>query len=348
VRLVFGELPDLPHLAELPNRGPGADLTGRTAALLVDLPVETSPTGWRFAGRPGRDMRRAASLLSADLDALEEVAAGYQGPLKIAVCGPWTLAATIELVRSQDPALADAGAVADLAASLAEGVRSHVTDVRRRVPGATVLLQLDEPALPAVLAGGVPTASGLNQLPAPDQASAESTLRSVIDAAATFTLVHCCAEAFPFGIIKGAGADGLGFDLSRLRRGDEEALAEAAEAGLGIFAGAVPALPAAAGAGTAVAGAVTSPDDAERAGAAGPPPAARVAGRVGRLWQRMGWPAGRREGAPAARSADVASQVVLTPAGGLAGATPGYARAALARCREAARLLPELIEEGRW
>jgi hypothetical protein len=62
----------------------------------------------------------------------------------------------------------------------------------------------------------------------------------------------------------------------------------------------------------------------------------------------MGWPAGRREGAPAARSADVASQVVLTPAGGLAGATPGYARAALARCREAARLLPELIEEGRW
>jgi hypothetical protein len=38
--------------------------------------------------------------------------------------------------------------------------------------------------------------------------------------------------------------------------------------------------------------------------------------------------------------------VVLTPACGLAGASPGYARAALAQCREAARLLPELIEEG--
>ena len=43
----------------------------------------------------------------------------------------------------------------------------------------------------------------------------------------------------------------------------------------------------------------------------------------------------------------VAAQVVLTPACGMAGATPDYARAAMARCREAARLLPELIEEER-
>lgn len=42
VAVVLGELPDLPHLPELPARGAGADLTGRTAALLVDLPVETT------------------------------------------------------------------------------------------------------------------------------------------------------------------------------------------------------------------------------------------------------------------------------------------------------------------
>src|SRR5689334_9634345 len=35
--IVVGELPDLPHLPELPNRGLGADLLGRSAALLVDL-----------------------------------------------------------------------------------------------------------------------------------------------------------------------------------------------------------------------------------------------------------------------------------------------------------------------
>jgi ammonia channel protein AmtB len=55
----------------------------------------------------------------------------------------------------------------------------------------------------------------------------------------------------------------------------------------------------------------------------------------------MGWPATSGAG-----RGDVAGQVVLTPACGLAGASPAYARAALAHCREAARLLPELIEEG--
>jgi len=328
-RLIFGELPDLPYLAELPARGPGAELTGRATALLVDLPAELTPTGWRFAARPGRDLRRAHSLLSADLDALEEVADGYQGSLKIQICGPWTLAATIELSRSQDPALADPGAVADLTASLAEGIAAHVADVRSRVPGARVLLQLDEPALPAVIAGEVPTASGLNRLPVPETSSLETGLGAIISAAATFTVVHCCAASVPFGIILGAGADGAGCDLSQLGRAQEDALAEVVEAGLGILAGVLPA---------------TGPadlDDAERAGARQPPSARQTADRVVEVWRRMGWPAAGGD------PGSVAAQVVLTPAGGLAGATPGYARDAMARCREAARLLPELIEEGR-
>jgi hypothetical protein len=331
-RLVFGELPDLPHLAELPDRGPGADLTGRTAAILVDMPAEVTPAGWRFAARPGRDLRRARSLLSADLDALEEVADGYQGPLKIQICGPWTLAATIELTRSQNPALADPGAFADLTASLAEGTAAHVASVRERVPGAHVLLQLDEPALPAVIAGEVPTASGLNRLPVPEAASLETGLGTVISAAATFTVVHCCAMSVPFGIIRGAGADGAAFDVSKLGRAAEDALAEVVEAGLGILAGVVPAT-----------GQVAAADlsDAERAGAGQPPSARRTAERVTGLWRRMGWPAA--EGGPGG----VTAQVVLTPACGMAGASPGYAREAMAHCREAARLLPELIEEER-
>jgi hypothetical protein len=328
-RLVFGELPDLPHLPELPARGPGADLTGRAATLLVGLPAEVTPSGWRFAARPGRDLLRAQNLLSADLDALEEVADGYQGPLKIQICGPWTLAATIELTRSQDPALADAGAVADLTASLAEGVTAHVADVRQRIPGAHVLLQLDEPALPAVLAGEVPTASGLNRLPAAEASSLEAGLRAIISAAATFTVVHCCAMSVPFGIIKGAGADGVGCDLSKLRRTGEDALAEVVEAGLGILAGVVPALgPEAA-----------AVDHAERADAPRSRSARQAAEQVTGLWRRMGWPGDGPGG--------VAAQVVLTPACGMAGATPGYARGAMECCREAARLLPELIEEGR-
>jgi hypothetical protein len=341
-RLVFGELPDLPHLAELPDRGPGAELTGRTAAMLVGLPVELTSTGWRFTGRPGRDLRRAHGFLSADLDALEEVADGYGGSLKIQVCGPWTLAATIELIRSQDPALADPGAVGDLTASLAEGLAAHVAEVRKRVPGARIVVQVDEPALPAVIAGQVPTASRLNRLPIPEPADLEARLGSIVSAARAFTLVHCCALSVPFGIIKGAGADGAGCDLGALAPTEEDALAEAVEVGLGIVAGVIPAT------GTA--------------GAPEPPPSGRAARMVTALWQRMGWPVARDGGAgPAGRAGPVQggseggmgrqvgggvpAQVVLAPACGMAGATPDYARAAMARCREAARLLPELIEE---
>jgi methionine synthase II (cobalamin-independent) len=60
----------------------------------------------------------------------------------------------------------------------------------------------------------------------------------------------------------------------------------------------------------------------------------RVARRVADAWRRMGLP-------PAA----CASQVVITPACGLAGASPAGARATLKRAREAARILPELMEE---
>ena len=149
---MFDELPDLPHLPELPDRGPGADMTGRTAALLVDMPVQTTSRGWQLADRPGRDLSIAAGYWSEDLDVLEEVADGYTGPLKIQVCGPWTLAASLELSHSVNPALADPGAVADLAESLAEGLAAHAADVRKRVPGATLVVQIDEPSLPAVLA----------------------------------------------------------------------------------------------------------------------------------------------------------------------------------------------------
>ena len=72
IRLVFGELPDLPHLPELPARGAGADMIGRGGALLLDLPVEIVPSGWRLTARSGRDGREARDHLARDLDALEE------------------------------------------------------------------------------------------------------------------------------------------------------------------------------------------------------------------------------------------------------------------------------------
>ena len=314
--VVLGELPGFPHLPELPARGPGSDLTGRTAALLVDLPVETGPRGWRFALRPGRDQRRAAGLLAEDLDVMQQAADGYAGPFKIQLAGPWTLAATIELNRSQNPALADPGAVADLVTSLAEGAAAHVAEVRKRLPAATVVLQLDEPVLPAVLAGAVPSASGLNRVGAVDTAVTSDGLRTVLTAGAAFSVVHCCAPEYPFGMIKDSGAGAISFDLRQLGPGAEDQIAELAEAGMGILAG------------------VLDTRDTKRMITAASPAPRELASNVIELWHRAGLPA-----------ATLAGQVVISPACGLAGFSPACARAAVAGCLQAARILPELAAE---
>ena len=240
VRLVLGELPDLPHLPELPARGPGADLTGRGLALLVDLHADVQPSGWRFADAAGRDERRAESFLREDLDALEELAEGYVGPLKIQVAGPWTLASTVELSHG-DKALADRGACRDLAASLAEGLAAHVADVRRRLPGATLLVQLDEPALPGVLAGTVPTASGFGRLRSVEPPVAEELLAKVLRALPddVLSVVHCCAADVPVALLRRAGAGAVSLDLRLAtnrpeRDAFENDLGEAIEAGVAV------------------------------------------------------------------------------------------------------------------
>jgi methionine synthase II (cobalamin-independent) len=311
-QMIHDELPDLPFLAELPDRGPGADIIGRTAALLVDIPVDVTPRGWRIAERPGRDMSRARTMLSSDLDALEEVLYGFDGLVKIQLAGPWTLAAAIEQNRSLTPALADPGLVQDLAASLAEGAAAHVADVAKRLPEATLLVQFDEPSLPAVADGAIPTASGLSRVRPVDEEILRARLGEVLAATRAYTVVHCCAPGYPFGIITSAGADAVSFDLGLLKHGDYDTFAETVEGGSGLLIGALPF--------TAVAGSAPSPE--------------RIADSVREVWQRIGLP-----------PADCAPQVVITPACGLAGAAPAQARDALRRCREAGRILPELMAE---
>jgi methionine synthase II (cobalamin-independent) len=312
--VIMGELPDFPFLPELPGRGVGADMIGRTAALLVDLPVETTPGGWKLATRPGRDQRRAASFLAFDLDAAQQAADGYRGPYKISVCGPLTLAAGIELSRSLNPALADPGALADLVHSLAEGLAQHVRGLRERIPGATIVVQLDEPSLPAVLAGHVPTASALNMVRELDDTAARAALGPVLAATTAATVVHCCAPDYPFLLVKDAGADAVSFDLATVGRGNLDALSEVADAGLGLLVGALP-----------------TEQDPDRK----PRPPKETADAVVTLWHRMTLDPRR-----------LAEQVVVTPACGLAGLSPQLARTALAHCREAARIAPELAEEA--
>lgn len=297
VALVFGELPDLPHLPELPARGPGAGLIGRSAALLVDLPVDLQPTGWRMVSRPGRDLHRAMDLLARDLDALQQHAADYHGWLKLQVTGPWTLAAGIELHRG-DRVLADPTAVRDLGESLAEGLRLHLADVAGRLPSAHLLLQLDEPSLPAVLAARVPTASGFGTLRGISEQQASDVFRPLLDVlAGTPVVVHCCAADPPLQLLTDLGVD-LSVDVSQLGHRHDDDLGVAVEAGRKLYLGVVPS------------------EDGDL------PDGPAV---VRDLWARLGFPAEQ-----------LPDTVVVTPRCGLAGASPAHARQAMAAARNIA------------
>ncbi|MET7421612.1 methionine synthase [Dactylosporangium sp. NPDC005555] len=233
-RIVLGELPDLPYLPELPDRGAGADMIGRGGALLTELPIDLYAGRWRVASRAGHDLRVALDFLDRDLDTMTDQASSFEGVFKIQVPGPWTLAASLQLPIG-GALLRDHGATRDLASSLADGVRAHVASVRARLPHSTILLQVDEPSLPAVLAGRVPSESGYATLRSVSSSVARSSLASVIDAAGVPVVVHCCAPDVPFSLLREAGATAIALDLSLIS--DLDALGEQIDGGMALFAG---------------------------------------------------------------------------------------------------------------
>jgi methionine synthase II (cobalamin-independent) len=315
VRQVLDALPDFPHLPELPNRGGGAEMVGRTAAVLSDLHVDLQPVGWRLlpgGAGAGRDERRAGDFLSRDLDALQEAADGYVGPLKVQLTGPWTLAAALELPKGGS-ALLDVGAARDVSDALADGLAAHLADVSARVPGAQLFLQLDEPGLPAVLAGHIPTPSGFSVVPAVEEHTALERLQTVLGAATAAGAqvgVHCCAPAPPLRLLHAAGVGFLSFDVTAAAgEVDLDAVGEAVEAGVRIVAGVLP--------GTGVVTRELSDP-------------ARTVEPVRRLWRRLGF-------APET----LGETVTVSVSCGMAGATPAYAQAAMRAVQRAARLLAD-------
>ena len=308
VRTVLGELPDLPHLPELPGRGAAATMTGRALAVVSELGADLQPAGWRLTDAPGVDQRRARSLLAQDLDRVEEQTQGYQGPFKVQVAGPWTLAATVEKPRG-DKVLSDVGACRELAQALAEGLGTHVADLRRRLGGVDrLVVQVDEPALAAVLAGSVPTASGFHRHRSVEPSEASTALGWVFEAitgAGAEPWAHSCAGGTPLGLLRGAGARGLSVDLGLQSAADHDALAEALEAGDTVVLGVVDSVDPA-----------TAPGDGQ------------VAEQVMRWLEMLGLD-----------PHDLGDRLVLSPTCGLAGASYGWSRRALATLRGAATRL---------
>lgn len=303
--VVVGELHGLTHLAELPARGVGADLIGRAGAVLIDIAVDTVPRGYRLVPRPGAVVRRARSLLEEDIDALEEAweKAGLRGsgrPVKVQVPGPVTLAAELELSGGHR-AITDRGAVRDLTASLAEGTAAHRATVARRLE-TEVVVQFDEPLLPAALAGRLTGVTSLTPVHPVDEPTAIELLDICAGAAGAPVSVHCCASDVPWKLLQRSIVDAVAVDALGLAADDLDGLGQFIDSGRTVLLGVVPAR------------------------AVSPRPAVeQVAQAAAAITDRLGF--GR---------AVLAQRIGITPACGLAGADAEWARTAVELCQKAA------------
>ncbi|RAX44140.1 hypothetical protein DQ354_16950 [Arthrobacter sp. AQ5-06] len=307
-RIIRGELgsPHLPFLAELPDRGVGSDALGRTAALLVEMAVDVQPYGWRLVDRPGKDFRRAASALSTDINVLADVAGAEdtRAPeIKLQLLGPLSLAAGLHL-HNGERALIDYGARRDIADSLAAGVGGYLSRISSAVPGARLVVQVDEPDIAAVLGGTIPTSSGYRTLRAVGGQEVTESWQVVIEAlraaGATEIVVSVPEIEAPIDRIIAAGADGVAVPLKALTTRQWEQLATAVEAGKRIWAGAL---------------------DGSRGTL---PKVADVVESVWRPWHQLGL------------SASALGSIRVTPSAGLAGHTPSTATAVLGRLTQVA------------
>ncbi|MGO9286600.1 methionine synthase [Mycobacterium sp.] len=309
--VVVGELgAALAHLVELPARGVGADIVGRAGALLIDVAIDTVPRGYRIAARPGAVTRRAVSLLDEDIDALEEAweTAGMRGsgrPVKVQAPGPITLAAELELSNGHR-AISDLGAVNDIAASLAEGVAAHRASVSRRLD-TPVVVQFDEPSLPAAVTGRLAGVTALSPVAPIDETLATAMLDICAAAAGAEVSVHSCRAAIPWKVLQRSNINAVSVDAGTLQVADLDAIAEFLESGRVV-----------------VLGVVSSSAPPRR------PAVEEVAGAVVTITDRLGF----------SRSA-LRDRVGITPACGLAAATPQWARTAIGLARRAAEAFAE-------
>jgi len=171
-------------------------------------------------------------------------------------------------------------------------------------------VQIDEPALPSVLAGRLPTASGFGRIRAIDPTVAAEGLRDVVAAAGDrHTVVHCCAPDVPLVLLRDTGVKAVSVDIAGLSPKAWESLAATVESGVDLWAGVIPT--------------GDNHTDHTRLNVTD------VIGPLVEAWRRVGLPV-----------SDL-SRVTLTPACGLAGLTPSGARRVQRLTVDAARALTE-------
>jgi hypothetical protein len=205
--------------------------------------------------------------------------------------------------------LTDQGAFRDLCESLTEGTRALLSDLGSRLPGTAFVLQVDEPSLPQVLTGQVPTPSGYGTVRSLPRSVAGPALTGLLEvAAAGHRVVHCCAAQVPYDLLASSGASAVSVDGSLITDAHLDALGELAEAGVSLWLGVFPGTDAQISA------------DAAR-------------DQIRALWGKLGFDPNLLAGA-----------VVPTPCCGLAGASMGYVRRVMSALNEVGKSLRDGLD----
>jgi methionine synthase II (cobalamin-independent) len=163
-------------------------------------------------------------------------------------------------------------------------------------------VQFDEPSLPAAVAGRLTGVTALSPVAPIDETLATTMLDICAAAAGAEVSVHCCGTALPWKALQRSNISAVSVDASTLDAADLDAIAEFVESGRAI-----------------VLGVVSSSTPARR------PAVEEVAAEVVAVTDRLGF----------TRSA-LRDRIGVTPACGLAAATPQWAHTAIGLARRAA------------
>ena len=252
-RLLGAARPSVPARTAGPGRGlrPG----GADGRALADLHVEVGTGVWRFVPRGGKDEQRAHDALittSTPWKKRDGVLGGAQDPDRRTMVPGFHRGA-----GPGEKALADPGAVRDIAGALAEGLTRHMADVRRRLSGVTGSWSRstsrscrrcwpESCPRPAAGAGSELRSGGRGGRAPPGAGRCPLRRRTGADRGRTATAGRGSPRRVDrrrrarSGPLREAGAGFLGIDGAVLDSVDEDEVGQAIDAGLGLLVACVP------------------------------------------------------------------------------------------------------------
>jgi len=157
--------------------------------------------------------------------------------VKVQAPGPVTLAAQLELPGGHR-AITDPGAVRDLAGSLAEGMTAHREQLQRRLD-TPVVVQFDEPLLPAALEGRLAGVTSLTPVHPVDKSVAIGLLDDCVALVGAEVALHSCAAGLPWEALQRSSISAVSVDVSTLTAADLDGVGEFVDSGRTVLLGVV-------------------------------------------------------------------------------------------------------------